>query len=158
MKFNRIAAVLAAFLMISFAYATVSLPAREIVKPGGEGTNTDTSVVNDESSQGNITVSPKGNHSDVTATTVTTQSGVSGKISGVEIGDRVNLGSGNTNVVVNTCGGTVTLSGGSTNITISNAEKNPDGTPNTNNTIIVFPSGDFGAIPPGDSYYHNPTP
>jgi len=148
MRFLKVALLLASLLWLaglSFAQgggAGSSSPSAkaEVVKPGNSGTNGDTDVNNDANSQGNASITPKGEWPDSTSTEVKTKSGFKGTIGGIETGDAANLGPNNT-ATVYTNGGNVSVGGGST-VTIDN-------TNGTASVTATLPSGATVTVPGG---------
>ena len=119
------------------------------VKPGDDPYNNgDVTVTNKADSDGDARVTPdEGN--DKSSSTVTTESGFKGSVSGVEKGDTVNLGNNNA-ASVSTAGGTVGI-GSNYSGTISNAPP-----PNTDSTRIEPPSGEPFSLSPGGSIQYPP--
>lgn len=125
-------------------------PAKLIVMPGMTETNGDVTVENTSSGQTNATVSPKQGDSS-SESTVTTDTGFRGTISGVDMNDTVNLGSNQGDsspmgipVTVNTAGGNVILKGGS-HVRVSNALAS------TATTVVQLQNGSTVELEPGSS-------
>lgn len=113
---------------------------RHKVKPGQEHTNKDgVTVDNAEDSDGNAFIDPKKGTTG-SSTTVDTNTGFEGEISGLDSNDTINIGSSNT-VTVNTDGGTVNIGGGSS-VTITTS-------PTGGTTTVNLNSGQQVSLPPG---------
>jgi len=120
----------------------VSKVKKKKVKPGQNHCNTDgVCVTNNQESSGDATVDPEVG-SGISETTVTTQSGFEGTITGIDANDTVNLGPSN-NGSVSGAGGTVNT-GSSSTLTISN------GTGGGNMTVNLVGGSEI-TIPPGNS-------
>ena len=111
-------------------------------EPGETVCNNDgVCVANDPNSTGDAYIDPGKGHAN-SATTITTKSGFTGDISGMDANDTANLGS-NATATVTGEGGTVNVSGGST-VTVSN-------TSTTGSTTVNMSSGTSVTIPAGST-------
>lgn len=123
-------------------------PPKLIVQPGETKSNGDVTVTN--SSQGGtiVTVSPKTGDS-TSQSTVSTNPGFQGAISGVDANDMVNLSSRQGDpmgmpIMVNTEGGTVSVKGGS-HVSITNAASSGAA------TLVKLQNGTGFTMGPGSS-------
>jgi hypothetical protein len=118
--------------------------AKKKIKPGEDGCNQDgVCVDNSDESSGNAYIDPA-EGSTSSDTTVTTQSGFEGEITGLDGTDSANLGSNNTATVTGT-GGDVSLGGGST-VTVNNS-----GGTGSSDITVTLPSGTEVTVPPGST-------